>query len=54
MKIVLTMGLLFYMMFVNWYSLDEFKRGEKLKSIYDLLIFIATVLFIIAAQVLLK
>ncbi|KRU24010.1 hypothetical protein VT91_36590 [Clostridium sporogenes] len=54
MKIVLAIGLLFYMMFVNWYSLNEFKQGKKLKAIYDLLIFIATALFIITIQVLLK
>ncbi|UAL58856.1 hypothetical protein K8O96_12115 [Clostridium sporogenes] len=54
MKIILAIGLLFYMMFVNWYSLIEFKQGEKLKAIYSLLIFIATTLFIITTRVLLK
>lgn len=54
MKIVLSIGLLFYMIIVNYYSLGEFKQGKKLDAIYDLLMFIATALFIIATQVLLK
>ncbi|MEW8955605.1 hypothetical protein [Clostridium sp.] len=54
MKIALTISLLFYMIIVNYYSLDKFKQGKKLDAIYDLLLFIATALFIIATQVLLK
>ncbi|MDU5011402.1 MAG: hypothetical protein E6257_04660 [Clostridium botulinum] len=54
MKIVLAIGLLFYMIVVIYHSLSEFKQGKKLEAIFDLLIFIATALFIITTRMLLK
>ncbi|WP_407301503.1 hypothetical protein [Clostridium botulinum] len=54
MKIFLAIGLLFYMVVVIYHSLSEFKQRKKLDAIFDLLIFIATALFIITTQVLLK
>ncbi|ABS40248.1 MULTISPECIES: hypothetical protein [Clostridium] len=54
MKIVLAIGLLFYMIVVIYHSLSEFRQGKKLEAIFDLLIFIVTALFIITTRVLLK